>query len=256
MNPKMTSTEQSLWKRWTQKQSEAVLNELITHYMYLVDYHVERITSHLPNSVSKDDVRSFGLYGLYDAIQKFEAERNLKFDTYASFRVKGTIIDGLRKEDWLSRSLRDKAKKVERISEELEIKLERKATSEEIGAELNMTAGEVESVVKDALFSNILSIEEKPKNGEEFNEGIGYNIPDETAASPEAVLDQEELEFELIESIKKLTKNEQLVVSLFYKEELTLTEIGEVLNLTTSRISQIHKKAIFKLKNILSKVAT
>lgn len=254
MNSPLSSTEQKLWKRWIVDKDKTVLNEIINHYMYLVDYHSERISTHLPNSVSKDDLRSFGLLGLYDAITKFEADRNLKFDTYASFRIKGAIIDGLRKEDWLPRSLREKSKKVERISEELEQQLERKPTSKEIGEQLDMSASEVESVVKDTLFSNVLSIEENPNPNQGFNEGIGYTIPDEDALSPEGEIYQSELEEELIEGIKQLNDNEQLVVSLFYREELTLTEIGEVLNLTTSRISQIHKKAIFKLKNILSKV--
>lgn len=253
MNSGMSSQEQSLWKSWKTAKDDT-MNEMIEYYQYLVDYHVERISSHLPNSVSKDDVRSFGLLGLYDAITKFDEKRNLKFDTYASFRIKGAIMDGLRKEDWLPRSLREKAKKVERVSEELEQKLQRMPTSKEIGKQLDMSPEEVETIVKDALFSNVLSIEEKPKNEIDFNEGIGYTIPDDQAISPEEELYMEELKQELVEAIKKLNKNEQMVISLFYNEELTLTEIGKILNLTTSRISQIHKKAIFKLKNILAKV--
>lgn len=253
MNSGMSSQEQSLWKYWKTAKDDT-MNEMIEYYQYLVDYHVERISSHLPNNVSKDDVRSFGLLGLYDAITKFDEKRNLKFDTYASFRIKGAIMDGLRKEDWLPRSLREKAKKVERVSEELEQKLQRMPTSKEIGKLLDMSPEEVETIVKDALFSNVLSIEEKPKNEIDFNEGIGYTIPDDQAISPEEELYMEELKQELVEAIKKLNKNEQMVISLFYNEELTLTEIGKILNLTTSRISQIHKKAIFKLKNILAKV--
>lgn len=253
MNSGMSSQEQSLWKSWKTAKDDT-MNEMIEYYQYLVDYHVERISSHLPNNVSKDDVRSFGLLGLYDAITKFDEKRNLKFDTYASFRIKGAIMDGLRKEDWLPRSLREKAKKVERVSEELEQKLQRMPTSKEIGKQLDMSPEEVETIVKDALFSNVLSIEEKPKNEIDFNEGIGYTIPDDQAISPEEELYMEELKQELVEAIKKLNKNEQMVISLFYNEELTLTEIGKILNLTTSRISQIHKKAIFKLKNILAKV--
>lgn len=253
MNSGMSSQEQSLWKYWKTAKDDT-MNEMIEYYQYLVDYHVERISSHLPNNVSKDDVRSFGLLGLYDAITKFDEKRNLKFDTYASFRIKGAIMDGLRKEDWLPRSLREKAKKVERVSEELEQKLQRMPTSKEIGKQLDMSPEEVETIVKDALFSNVLSIEEKPKNEIDFNEGIGYTIPDDQAISPEEELYMEELKQELVEAIKKLNKNEQMVISLFYNEELTLTEIGKILNLTTSRISQIHKKAIFKLKNILAKV--
>ncbi|MHA6251272.1 FliA/WhiG family RNA polymerase sigma factor [Oceanobacillus sp. CAU 1775] len=254
MNLDYSSYEHNLWERWNKEEDEAVLNEIIEYYMYLVQFHVERIASHLPSSVSKDDINSFGLLGLYDAINKFETDRNLKFDTYASFRIKGAIIDGLRKEDWLPRTLREKTKKVEKVTNQLEQELQRSPTSEEIANELDMTKGEVESVVKDALFSNVMSIEEKPKNQNEFTEGIGYTIPDDDSLQPEEEMVQQELEKDLVEGIRALNKNEQMVISLFYNEELTLTEIGQVLGLTTSRISQIHKKAIYKLKNILTKL--
>lgn len=254
MNSGMSSEEQQLWKQWNENQNHGVLNDIISYYTYLVDYHSERIASHLPNNVSKDDIRSFGLLGLYDAVTKFESKRNLKFDTYASFRIKGAIIDGLRKEDWLPRSLREKTKKVERTAEQLEQQLQRKPTSREIGKQLDMSSDEVESVIKDSLFANVLSIDEKPTTGKEFNEGIGYTIPDENTATPEEEIYQEELKLELIEGIKSLNEREQLVIDLFYHQEFTFTEIGQTLNLTTSRISQIHKKAIFKLKNILTKI--
>lgn len=254
MKSDYSSYEQKLWHQWEKQGNDTVLNEIIEYYMYLVHFHVDRIASHLPNNVSKDDIKSFGLLGLYDAIKKFESERNLKFDTYASFRIKGAIIDGLRKEDWLPRTLREKTKKVERASQQLEQELQRIPTSSEIAVLVDMTKDEVESVVKDMLFSNVLSIEEKPKNGNEFNEGIGYTIPDEQAFQPEEEILQEELKAELVVGIKKLNKNEQMVISLFYNEELTLTEIGHVLGLTTSRISQIHKNAIYKLKNVLNKI--
>lgn len=254
MNSGMSSEEQQLWKQWNANQHHEVLNEIIAYYMYLVDYHSERIASHLPNNVSKDDIRSFGLLGLYDAVTKFESNRKLKFDTYASFRIKGAIMDGLRKEDWLPRSLREKTKKIERTAEQLEQQLQRKPTSREIGKQLDMSSDEVESVIKDSLFANVLSIEEKPTTTQEFNEGIGYMLPDENTATPEEEIYQEELKLELIEGIKSLNEREQLVIDLFYHQELTFTEIGQTLNLTTSRISQIHKKAIFKLKNILTKI--
>lgn len=152
MNSSYSSHEQKLWHQWEKQGNDTVLNELIEYYMYLVHFHVDRIATHLPNNVSKDDIKSFGLLGLYDAIKKFESERNLKFDTYASFRIKGSIIDGLRKEDWLPRTLREKTKKVDRVSQQLEQELQRMPTSEEIAERLDMTADEVEAVVKDTLF--------------------------------------------------------------------------------------------------------
>lgn len=255
MNMTNSPLEQKLWDKWKNHQDGEAANQLINNYMYLVNYHTERIASHLPNNVVKDDIRSFGILGLYDALKKFDPSRDLKFDTYASFRIKGSIMDGLRKEDWLPRSIREKTKKVEQAMEEYEQSYQREANSSEIANLTGMTTEEVETTMKDALFSNILSIEEKPKgNSDQLKEGIGYSISDERAILPENHIVNEELKEELIQGIKLLNEKEQLVVSLFYKEELTFTEIGQVVGLTTSRISQIHKRSIFKLKKTLEKV--
>ncbi|WP_430785887.1 FliA/WhiG family RNA polymerase sigma factor [Virgibacillus flavescens] len=252
MNTNKSPLEKQLWENWLTSTDSNAANELIKNYMYLVNFHVERIASHLPKNVSKDDLKSFGLMGLYDALKKFEPSRDLKFDTYASFRIRGAIIDGLRKEDWLPRSIREKTKKIEQVYQELEQINHRAPTSSEVAEKLNMSPQEVETHTKDSLFANILSIEEKPKDSFGDNkEGIGYSIADENTVSPVTNILKKENNKELAKSIKSLNENEQLVISLFYNDELTLTEIGQVLDLTTSRISQIHKKAIFKLKNSL-----
>lgn len=254
----MTSNESPLeqqWNEWINNQDNEAANDLIKHYMYLVSFHVDRIYSHLPVNVNKDDITSAGLLGLYDALKKFEPRRDLKFDTYASFRIRGSVIDALRKEDWLSRSAREKTKRVEQISRELEQVYHRTPSAEEIAKNSGMSTQEVETVIKDSLFANILSIEEKPKGeSSELKEGVGYTIPDETALLPESKLLQSEVKEELKIGIKSLTDNEQMVISLFYNDDLTLTEIGQILDLTTSRISQIHKKAIFKLRKELQKI--
>lgn len=255
MKEQNTPLEQELWNRWMKHHSQETANDLIAFYMYLVSFHVERIGSHLPKSVSNDDVKSYALIGLYDAIKKFDPSRDLKFDTYASIRIRGAIMDGLRKVDWLPRTLRDKVKKVEKASQEYEQKYSCTPSSVELATFLNMTVEEVESALHDSLFSNILSIEEKPKQDTgNAKEGLGYNIPDDSAIQPESSVIHIEMKHELTEEIKKLNENEQMVISLFYFNELTLTEIGEVLNLTTSRISQIHKRAILKLRKTLSKL--
>ncbi|MEC5422669.1 FliA/WhiG family RNA polymerase sigma factor [Virgibacillus sp. C22-A2] len=247
--------EQKLWNNWLEKKDNEAANELIQNYMYLVSFHAERISSHLPNNVNKDDIRSFGLLGLYDALQKFEPSRDLKFDTYASFRIRGAIIDGLRREDWLSRSMREKVKKIEQVSQELEQSFHRSPSPEEIADKCGLTAKEVEIIIRDSLFANVLSIEEKSKEGNgELKEGIGYTIPDEASVLPEQHVLSSEIKLELTEGIKMLNDNEQMVISLFYHDELTLTEIGQVLGLTTSRISQIHKRSIFKLRSSLKKI--
>jgi RNA polymerase sigma factor for flagellar operon FliA len=191
--------------------------------------------------------------GLYDALEKFEPNRDLKFDTYASFRIRGAILDGLRKEDWLPRNTREKAKKIESAIEKLEQRLARKATIQEISTEVNMPEEEVHSVMNEHFFANILSIDEKPSDQDD-KEGQSFIIKDEGTEMPEEKLIKDEMIAEMVQLISQLNEKEQLVISLFYKEELTLTEIGQVMNLSTSRISQIHSKAIFKLRHALEKV--
>lgn len=248
-------TEEILWEKWKKEKDEYAANELVRSYMYLVTYHVDRISVNLPKSVSRDDLESFAFMGLFDAIKKFEPERELKFDTYASFRIRGSIIDGLRKEDWLPRSLREKAKKIEDISQQLEQRLQRTPSSAEIAEQLNMKAEDVETIINDSLFANVLSIDGKRHHElHEHDEEMAFNIPDEEALEPDEYMLNKEIQEILVEKIQKLNKNEQMVVSLFYYDGLTMTEIGEVLNLTTSRISQIHKSAIFKLRKALNKL--
>ncbi|MBM7552724.1 FliA/WhiG family RNA polymerase sigma factor [Thalassobacillus pellis] len=251
----LSPQELELWSLWQRHQDAEAADELVRKYVHLVNFHVQRISAHLPGSVSKEDIKSLGLLGLYDALKKFDLERDLKFDTYASFRIRGSIIDGLRKEDWLPRSIRDKSKKIEQASEQLEQKLQRQPTSGEVAAFLGIEEGEVVEVMKDSLFSNVLSMEEHTKDGKsDQKEGIGYSLPDRNTVPPESRMVRNENYQELAEGIKQLKEKEQLVISLFYHEELTLTEIGQVLGLTTSRISQIHAKALFKLRNNLTEL--
>jgi RNA polymerase sigma factor FliA len=187
--------------------------------------------------------------GLLDALQKFDPTRDLKFDTYASFRVRGAILDGLRKEDWLPRSTRDRAKKIEAKTVELEQILLRHVTAEEVAASLEMAPEEVYQTTKEHFFANVLSMDEQLTD--EDHESQSYSIKDDKTITPEEEVLKGEKMTELEKTILTLSAKEQLVLSLFYKEELTLTEIGEVMKLSTSRISQIHSKAIFKLRNLL-----
>ncbi|CQR47674.1 RNA polymerase sigma-D factor [Paraliobacillus sp. PM-2] len=242
-----------LWDQWMKNKDNDIANQLVEHYLYLVHYHTQRIAIHLPKNVDKDDIKSLGLFGLYDALQKFDYTRELKFATYASFRIRGSIMDGLRKEDWLPRSTRDKAKKIEQAIHLLEQRLYREPTASEVADYLQLKRNEVEAVIKDSFFSNLLSIEDKSTEQEDnYKDRNGYNLPDERNPSPEDTIITLENLNDLAQCITLLNENEQMVISLFYKEELTFTEIGKVLALTTSRISQIHKQAIFKLKRALT----
>ncbi|GLH63229.1 FliA/WhiG family RNA polymerase sigma factor [Parageobacillus sp. G301] len=246
----LTSEERKYWDRWIYHRDPQAGDKLVQTYMPLVHYHVQRIAASLPKTISKQELISLGLMGLYDALEKFDPSRDLKFDTYASFRIRGAIFDGLRKEDWLPRSVREKAKKIEETIEKLEQRYMRSVTAKEVADELGITEEEVYTAVNENFFSNVLSFQHViTENKEEENALLA--IRDEKTPSPEEEVLKQELYEKLEEVIQQLSEKEQLVISLFYKEELTFTEIGEILGLSTSRISQLHSKAIFKLRKIL-----
>jgi RNA polymerase sigma factor for flagellar operon FliA len=245
--------EQKHWKNWIYNRDPQAGDELVQKYMPLVYYQVQRISVSLPKNISKQELVSFGLIGLYDALEKFDPSRDLKFDTYASFRIRGAILDGLRKEDWLPRSTREKTKKIEATIEKLEQQYMRTVTAKEVADELGMTEEEVYTVMNEGFFANVLSLDDWPKENED-EENSQLALRDEKISSPEEVVLKQELHEKLAEVIKQLSEKEQLVISLFYKEELTLTEIGQIMGLSTSRISQLHSKAIFKLRKILEQV--
>jgi RNA polymerase sigma factor for flagellar operon FliA len=249
MSQPVKKEEDKYWDLWCKNHDSIAGDILVKKYMPLVDFHVQRIAVGLPRSVSKDDLKSLGLMGLLDALNKFDRSRDLKFDTYASFRIRGAILDGLRKEDWLPRGTRDKAKKIEAVYERLEQKYMRRVTAEEIATELHIQADDVYQTINENFFANLLSIDEQINDNEEDQQS--FVLKDDKSLSPdEQILKEEQLE-ELTQIITSLLEKEQLVLSLFYKDELTLTEIGEIMGLSTSRISQIHSKAIFKLRKLL-----
>jgi RNA polymerase sigma factor FliA len=253
MSHMTTGEEQLHWKNWIDCRDPQAGDILVKKYLPLVSYHVQRISVNLPKNVSRDDIKSLGMMGLFNALERFEPNRDLKFDTYASFRIRGAILDGLRKEDWLPRSSREKAKRIEAVNEELEQKYMRNASPKEIADVLNIPEDEVYSALNENFFANILSMDENPQDQDD-KEG-NFHIKDEKAILPEEHLVKEELYKDLARIIESLNEKEQLVLQLFYKEELTLTEIGHVMNLSTSRISQIHSRAIYKLRNTMQAVS-
>lgn len=248
-----TADEQQYWQKWVTSRDEEAGNILIKKYLSLVSYHVQRISVSLPKNVSRDDLKSLGIIGLYDALEKFDPTRDLKFDTYASFRVRGAILDGLRKEDWLPWSARDKTKKMDTAIEKLEQKYLRNVTPEEIANELKIPVENVYTTMNEQFFANFLSMDENP-NDNENKDRQSFTIKDERVDLPEDRLLKKEVIEEMTGIITKFNEKEQLVISLFYKEELTLTEIGQIMGLSTSRISQIHSNCIFKLRQALEKL--
>ncbi|TFE02782.1 FliA/WhiG family RNA polymerase sigma factor [Jeotgalibacillus salarius] len=250
MNQSAKDQEKYYWQMWTASRDSHAGDMLVQRYMPLVQYHVQRISAGLPKNVSRDDIKSLGLMGLLDALQKFDPDRDLKFDTYASFRIRGAIIDGLRKEDWMPRSAREKAKKVDAKIEELEQKSLRHVEAQEVAAALDMPVEDVYQITQEHLFANVLSMDDQSNDDE--GDGSAYTLRDQNTVLPEEQLVKDELLQDLTGVIAQLNEKEQLVLSLFYTEELTLTEIGEVMNLSTSRISQIHSKCLFKLRKLLA----
>lgn len=242
--------EKQQWDLWFENRDSKAAEKLVELYMPLVDYHVQRIASGLPSNVSNEELKSLGLFGLFDALSKFDPSRKLKFNTYASFRVKGAILDGLRKKDWLPRSVREKSKRIKQTKAELEQKHLRDIPVSEVAAALDMPKDEVLKTIRDNAFSNLIFIDEK--NDENDNE-LSIQIEDHTSLNPEQQTLKNELINELSEAIVHLNQNEQLVINLSYEKGLTFTEIGKILSLSTSRISQIHSKAIEKLRHILEK---
>lgn len=248
----VTSDDKRLWNKWLEERNHEACDELIRRYLPLVHYHVQRIAVGLPRNVQKDDLISHGLVGLYDALEKFNPERDLKFDTYASFRVRGAIIDGLRKEDWLPRTMREKIKKIDAATEMLEQRYNRYVTSEEVAKELEMDSDEVAHIMTEHVASHLLSIDEKNQESDR-HETYATTIEDKQTKTPEQHTFELATKHELASLIHQLSEKEQLVISLFYYEEMTLTEIGQILNLSTSRISQIHSKSIFRLQQAMKK---
>ncbi len=248
---KRTMHETELWQRWFNEEDEEAVNELLVLYQPLVHYHVQRISVGLPKKIDDSELHSHGMMGLYDALLKFDTSRDLQFDTYASFRVKGAILDGLRKEDWMPRTMRERSKQIESAFSRLEQACMRSVTTEEVAEELGLPLNDVLDTIAGDMRAHILSIDEAFHDDDQ-NESFAHVIEDQDQKRPDDNVIEQEIYQDIGQMIQSLNRNEQLVVSLFYNEELTLTEIGRVLDLSTSRISQIHSKALLKLKELMT----
>lgn len=249
---KINDSEQVLWNLWIDRRDRDAADQLLRLYMPLVQYHVQRISAGLPKNIDRGELHSQALFGLYDALEKFDRRRDLKFETYASFRIRGAILDGLRKEDWMPRSVREKSKRIERAAERIEQEKMGAATIEEVARMCGMSTDEVSQVMSEGLIANLVSLDDgSVQSGD--GDGSPMMIEDRSADRPDRHLIEEENHRALAREIDRLSKNERTVVTLFYYEGLTLTEIGRILGLSTSRISQIHSKALFKLRKYLKK---
>lgn len=235
-----------LWERYEKDRSIDNRNELLLEYAPLV----KRIVKIMPYSymgyVDEDDMISDGMFGLIDAIEKFDSKKAVKFETYASIRIKGSIVDQIRKRDVLSRNTREKHKKIEEVMELFENKFNRAPTDREIAQITGIPEKSVKKVIEEAAMANMVSLESVL--------AVNESILDKKSSqnNPEEEYKNKEIKEELADAIRGLTEKEQMVVSLYYYEELTLKEIGEVLDVSESRISQILSKTLSKLKRKLA----
>jgi RNA polymerase sigma factor for flagellar operon FliA len=240
---------QTLWREYKRTGERALRDRLILTYAPLVKYVAGRLGSGLPAHVEEGDLVSYGLLGLIGAIERFDPERDIKFETYAIARIKGSIIDELRSMDWVPRSVRARARDIERSISQLEAKLGRAPNDEEISSSLGITEEEFQDSLLEISRSSIAALDEL-WSGAGGGDPVALidTIEDPEAPEPQAAMAQTELREALGEAIARLPEREKLVVTLYYYEELTLREIGEVLGVTESRVSQLHTKAILRLK--------
>ncbi|HEV8461351.1 MAG TPA: RNA polymerase sigma factor WhiG [Gaiellaceae bacterium] len=246
---------QALWLEFRRTNDKGLRDRLILTYAPLVKYVAGRLGSGLPAHVDEGDLVSYGLLGLIGAIERYDPGRDIKFETYAIARIKGAIIDELRALDWVPRSVRSRAREIERAIAELEAKLGTAPTDEQIAAKIGITVEELEDSLTDISRSSIAALDELWSVSDGDQVSLMDTIEDESGPRPAEALDETETREALADAIARLPEREKLVVTLYYYEELTLREIGEVLGVTESRVSQLHTKAILRLKARLAGAA-
>lgn len=238
-----------LWVKYRETADPSLRERLILQYAPLVKYVAGRVAVGLPANVDHADLVSYGIIGLIDAIEKFDISRNLKFETYAISRIRGQIIDELRAIDWIPRSVRAKAREVERAIASLEASLHRPPTDGELSAELGIGVDDLATMLSQINLVSVVALDEllSPTDGERAS--LVDTIQDERAPDPVMAFEGEEMRQILSQTITLLPDRERLVVTLYYFEGLTLNEIGGVLGVTESRVCQIHTKAVLDLRS-------
>lgn len=227
---------------------------LITEHVRLVHHIVGRIGAHLPENVDREDLVSAGILGLIKAIDRYDASRGAKLATYASSVIRGEVMEALRSKDWVPRSVRRKARDVARASSSLEYELGRPPTEEEIAGALGVTLDEYQKILDDTSGATLLSLEEALSGGDDDRDGEAPDVdPSDDFGDPATQFENDDVRRVLMESVDRLPDREQQVVGLYYQEDLTLREIGEVLGVTESRVCQIHSQAILRLRGIVSR---
>ena len=247
--PERSVDVDSLWADFIRTRSQTARDRLIVQYSPLVKYVAGRVGVGLPRNVEQADLASFGVFGLIDAIEKFDPERGFKFETYAIARIKGAILDELRSIDWVPRSVRSKARKLEQAMAKLEAEHSRAATDAELAEEMGITEKQLRTMLSQISFVGVAALDEMLSVGDQ---GEGISLGDTVAdqrAGPTDAFEVEEMRQILAASINRMPEREKIVLTLYYYEGLTLAEIGRVLGVTESRVCQIHTKAVLHLRS-------
>ncbi len=233
-----------LWEQYHKHKEPVIKTQLIENYVELVKIIAGRLFTTYGNHLEFDDLVSYGIFGLIDAIDKFDPTKNVKFETYAQIRIRGAVVDQLRNLDWIPRSIRQKARQIEEAMSKLESQHMGHVSDELVAREMDMSLQELQTVLQHTSAFHIISLEEKlMDSGEEVKAAESHQD------LPENRLLQNEMKIMLEESIRALPEREQQVIALYYYEELTYKEIGAVLGVSESRISQLHSKAIARIRN-------
>lgn len=243
-----------LWQRFKEEDDQVAREELVIHYSYLVKYMANRLAISLPPFVERDELISCGIEGLIEAADKYDYQRKVKFETYAIARIKGAMIDGLRAMDWVPVSVRQKSKELEKAYSRIEVRLGRNATDQEVAQELGITKEQHQILLRDVSLATILYLEDfLPGEEDSQSRRIMDLIRDDQAENALNMAELTDTRRLLAEAISRLPEKEKLVLELYYYEGLNLKEIGAVMGLSESRISQLHSKSILRLRGRLSR---
>ena len=240
-----TADKEKLWDAYRQKKTQETREQLIIEYAQLVKLVAGRLSMYLGHNVEYDDLVSYGIFGLIDAIDKFDLEKNVKFETYASLRIRGAILDQIRKMDWIPRSVRQRQRKIDEAMKQIEMRTGKTASDEELAKQLGLTDEEQCSWQTQLKVTNVVSLNEFEENGSEPMIDSAHPV---RFSQPEEVVEEAELKEKLAESLELLTEKERRVIELYYYEDMTLKEISKILEVSESRISQLHTKALNKMR--------
>lgn len=243
---------ESLWTAYKVEGSRWAREQLIVHYVPLVTTVANRIAARLPSSVDSGDLVSYGTFGLIDAIEKYETDRAVRFESYASSRIRGAILDELRAMDWVPRSVRSKSRAIDKTYAELEVELSRRPTQAEVADRMGLTSAELSGALAQVATGSVAALDEVlTSSGSVGGQPLSERLADDDAVDPLGEVESRETSHLLARAIEMLSERERLVVVLYYFERRTLAQIGRVLGVTESRVSQIHNAAVGRLRTVM-----